>query len=507
MRISSCLYPQRVFNKYTHLYEYVPCGKCESCRNLHTSAWVRRLNDESKCWKYCYFVTLTYADKYLPRFDYTSEQSLFCSSSDEFYSYEDVSSYLDSRSLKILLHRRYLPVLDKSDLQCFFKRLRYYFSYNKVKFKDVQSEKLRYYAVGEYGSTTFRPHYHLLLWFSSDLQASKIEESLLKAWKFGIVDFSPVRSSASSYVASYVNCVANLPSIYKFKPFRQFSICSKCPPIGSLLHSDEEVFKIFYGASCVRPIFDASKTTPSYVSLDPYFEFKLFPKIKGFYDYSHADRVALYGISKFSSTESWEDFQAWFESSCNRFKELAGQYPPSYNIILNDFHRDSFYSPDGLRLCPDAYWQPLKRLFYISSRVCTQCIIFGVSLETYVRQIEYYYDKKSLYHLACQYEFENDYLLENSLSSLVCIDPSFLPRLRDKYRGCGIDSIPDYEIDRLASFGLSVDVLFSDDYPSLDNNLSHLYYASLQRKIARDTVKNKHKNDYLLAHPELSFYK
>ena len=42
--------------------------------------------------------------------------------------------------------------LQKSDLQKFFKRLR-----------KKTHEKISYYAVGEYGDNTQRPHYHIIL--------------------------------------------------------------------------------------------------------------------------------------------------------------------------------------------------------------------------------------------------------------------------------------------------------------------------------------------------------
>lgn len=48
-----------------------------------------------------------------------------------------------------------IPYLRKTDLQLFLKRFRYYVT------KRLPKEKVRYYAVGEYGPVHFRPHYHL----------------------------------------------------------------------------------------------------------------------------------------------------------------------------------------------------------------------------------------------------------------------------------------------------------------------------------------------------------
>lgn len=65
--LTECLHPIEVENKYTHELMYVPCGQCASClcrkSNLHTSALVQFAQD----YRYCYFVTLTYSDEFLPK--------------------------------------------------------------------------------------------------------------------------------------------------------------------------------------------------------------------------------------------------------------------------------------------------------------------------------------------------------------------------------------------------------------------------------------------------------
>ena len=48
---------------------YVPCGKCEACRNRKAFAWSKRLELEEHCWKYTAFVTLTYDDDHLPQME------------------------------------------------------------------------------------------------------------------------------------------------------------------------------------------------------------------------------------------------------------------------------------------------------------------------------------------------------------------------------------------------------------------------------------------------------
>lgn len=82
------------------------------------------------------------------------------------------------------------PILSKSDLQKFFKRLR----------KRCPKYPFRYVAIGDYGENTFRPHYHcLLLGFPPEL-ATEVR----KSWKFGFVDVEAIASGNINYVVRYM---------------------------------------------------------------------------------------------------------------------------------------------------------------------------------------------------------------------------------------------------------------------------------------------------------------
>jgi len=50
--------------------------------------------------------------------------------------------------------------LKKTDIQKFFKRLR--------KCHGKKHKSIKYYAVGEYGGQTLRPHYHIVI-FNADI--------------------------------------------------------------------------------------------------------------------------------------------------------------------------------------------------------------------------------------------------------------------------------------------------------------------------------------------------
>lgn len=94
----------------------IPCGKCPDCIKRRVNGWAFRLMQEEKVSESSHFITLTYDTLHVP---ITPGNRL---------------------------------TLDKKDLQLFMKRLR-----------KTHSQKLKFYAVGEYGDKTNRPHYHMIL--------------------------------------------------------------------------------------------------------------------------------------------------------------------------------------------------------------------------------------------------------------------------------------------------------------------------------------------------------
>lgn len=104
----------------------VPCGRCQGCRLDRSRKWADRCLLELQYHDSAVFVTLTYNDIYVPK-------STYYGSDDE------------------TLHMSYS--LRKRDFQLFMKRLR----------KAFPGQKIRFFAAGEYGENTARPHYHAIL--------------------------------------------------------------------------------------------------------------------------------------------------------------------------------------------------------------------------------------------------------------------------------------------------------------------------------------------------------
>lgn len=156
----------------------VPCGRCPPCQARRVSQWAFRLRKQEEVSKTALFVTLTYNTEYVP-----------------------ISS-------------RGFMTLDKRDFQLFMKRLR---KYHKTKKED---EKITYYACGEYGSQNFRPHFHAIIFNSS-------EEAIFESWKAGEVHVGQVTGASIAYTLKYINKGKMIPMHRNDDRIPEFSLMSK----------------------------------------------------------------------------------------------------------------------------------------------------------------------------------------------------------------------------------------------------------------------------------------
>lgn len=189
----------------------IPCGHCIGCRLEYSRQWANRcLLEMQQHDKNC-FITLTYDDDHIKN--------------KWFSKLKDKQEYI-------------VPTLVKKDLQLFFKRLR--------KELDKQDIKIRFFACGEYGDNTFRPHYHAIIfgWMPSDLSlVSKSDlgynyyssDILTKIWPNGFNLVTDATWETCAYVARYVTKKVNgrLESVYSDNNIeKEFITMSNRPGIG-----------------------------------------------------------------------------------------------------------------------------------------------------------------------------------------------------------------------------------------------------------------------------------
>lgn len=253
--VTRCQNPRTVTNKYTHESVVVSCGRCPSCILRRSGIQTNLLTTYSSQFRYVYFATLTYAPCFLPTLEVSIVETctddiadVSCVPNIDELDAGDPNSYLfgfrsvpRTASVKVknstvertfkdpevkfaypMKPKELLSILGKinhnvpnripyvcnRDLDLFLKRLRSYYP----------DEKLRYYAVSEYGPTSFRPHWHLLLFSNSERFSQTVCENVSKAWSYGNCDVSLSRGFAAPYVASYVNSFVALPDFYTQMP-------------------------------------------------------------------------------------------------------------------------------------------------------------------------------------------------------------------------------------------------------------------------------------------------
>ena len=296
MRLFNCYHPKLVVNKYNKELVVARCGKCPACLDARSSNWVQRLDIEMASHPYTFFGTFQYDEYNVSQLIRLRE----CDNPNDLPTYIDgdsgeifsLSDCPDVRQVDIdyCNNTKVLIVCNTKDFQLFIKRLRKHIT----KYYG-ETTKLRYYCAFEYGPQTFRSHAHCLFFIDSPLLAKDFAELCAKYWKYGnVFDVHSVSGSASQYVASYVNCFANLPKIYLHPRLRQRALFSKTPPIGSFEFSKEtfkELFNKGVGSfTFYRKDVHEFRDVPIWRSLQD----KLYPRITAFNRLSHFDRVALY---------------------------------------------------------------------------------------------------------------------------------------------------------------------------------------------------------------------
>lgn len=219
----------KIGSDYLHpvIYDYIdiPCGHCIGCYLDRSRQWADRCMLEAKYHEHNCFITLTYDDAHLPKNGYMIDSDGVCNNSP-------------------------LSPLVKRDFQLFMKRLR----------KKYSNCKIRFFACGEYGSHTFRPHYHAILFgvdFSEDRYIHKKNfngdalfrsPTLESLWSYGFSCIAPVTWQTCAYVSRYCLKKRNndLTDFYnKFDLTPEFTLMSRKPGIARQYYEDhkEDIYK------------------------------------------------------------------------------------------------------------------------------------------------------------------------------------------------------------------------------------------------------------------------
>lgn len=165
------------------MYIQVPCTKCILCREKSSREWsFRALCENNSSTSEPLFLTLTYNNEHLPK------HGIF-----------------------------------KEELQLFFKRLRIHLDRKKI------PHNIRYFACGEYGTKSGRPHYHAILWNFPEMKTLAQRLRFIEnAWRLPTGEYAsdgspetksigfaycvPARQGAISYVMKYMRKTPVVPN-------------------------------------------------------------------------------------------------------------------------------------------------------------------------------------------------------------------------------------------------------------------------------------------------------
>lgn len=305
-----CLDPQRIYNKYIGEEMIVECGCCAACLNRKASRNALKCRLESTQHQYTMFVTLTYNQinvplmRHLPSTRIMDYEAPFMELTERLgigtvLGYDNLDPYNERRLLTKCKTFDLFPHLSKRDLQLFMKRLRKYLS-------KYSNEKIRFYAVGEYGPVHYRPHYHLLLWFSDVKIFEIIQQAVSACWRYGRVRTEIPRGDCAQYVAKYVAGNHTLPRVFMLRETRPFALHSYHLGEGFLQKEKEKVYQLTAREFNERSV-NLGKDAQKFVVWRSFKTF-YFPKCKG---YAFLNDDQLYYVYRLYFTAS-----DWTKKTC-----------------------------------------------------------------------------------------------------------------------------------------------------------------------------------------------
>lgn len=436
----SCEHP--VLINYRTSKMYVPCNSCVICSTRRQQELSNLLQIEERNSKYCNFLTLTYDDDSLPVMDFSTlctyeDGEIFsptsCTfrvtwdASKEFYDIEKPLKVTSSlrHSLKMYNFHRHLyqsnysvthveykddhvAILYPRDLQLFLKRLRKYIS-------KKYNEKVRYYAIGEYGTQSLRPHWHILLFYNSqelfrdfedviDLgtpsRPSPCAKFIHTLWEYGIACTKNTDGKSYYYVSSYVNKSPNFPVILDmYAPQKAYhslflgTLCEEKDIKDKLLQSDFDSI----GKTDIT-LDDGSIVT---LSVGRSILSRLFPRFSGFNMQDVQKLFRLY--------TSYPILKKEIGGSVLHLAKCVFDYKhcnPSVSSIRSDMSFQRL-------MCEHAkidMLSPLVSVISASKRFCENATELGISYVQYFKILLSYYKWYQLSQLNFMYEAlqEND---------------------------------------------------------------------------------------------------
>lgn len=526
--LHSCFSPIRVFNKYLGKEVTAHCGKCAYCLSIKSFDYSERVKREfiNAGGNSALFITLTYDNDHLPVYQYNGRSRRFISNSGspkfELLTEDDVTDYAvpsdyhiaTNRPLSAIRQRREFRYNDRptfahlcyEDVQRYFAKLRTTL-YNLVSryddsilhdaYKDpdltYETFTIRYAVCGEYGPSTYRPHYHIIVWLNhraNDEQLSAFTKVIRSCWSSGAIDIQAVTTDGvSQYLASYVTSVANLPSVLQRKHLRPFFHFSQAPTLGAVLLDDVEISQMLATGDACRRRYDEKEQSIRISELPRASLVKYFPKCTGFSVEDTATLLYRYGYVyryfKSCGVEHTPTSVDYLRLKDIPFPVRLMSPDASRRLRVASSVDDRSDRPSNVSSAGLWCWSRLDRY---ASLICYKyCVKYGICPSDVLRLVRSVYARIHSRKLARYYEWLNDY--PDRLPTAVAFDPFALFDYRlGNLSSTALASYFGYELDEVPSPD-ELDALAYDN----DSIISHI---GRYTKVTDDLVKRKKMNDY-----------
>ena len=242
------------------LYEQIPCQHCWACKLNYSAQWATRIMVECTKSEHNYFITFTYDDNNIP-----------------------IPSETEYNGQTYVNDGTWMGSLFPQDIDKFMNSLRQYIDRKYGKIYDEEGNRIngiKYFYAGEYGETTKRPHYHMILMncpldlnqfydFHIDERGKMHWKSheIEKYWDLGMIDIGEVEFASAAYVARYcMKKITDNPDKTKYWKngmYPEFVRMSRRPGIGmdyynenweTIYENDKLYVKNFHGQTIeVKP--------------------------------------------------------------------------------------------------------------------------------------------------------------------------------------------------------------------------------------------------------------
>lgn len=405
--LDRCLNPIKVYNAATSSFDYFSCGRCLACKKHKHSVWRQRISTHIDSGKYySLFITLTYDNEHLPLCEVDEYNNIIDITYTKFrpkngstYRHSLYSAF-DKRYPKEILNHPWnsddpiphyvlarpskdtiiydttntFAICLKKDVQDFVKRLRTNLSRApELAGKDTS---FTYFICSEYGPTTFRPHYHGILFFN-DYSVSEYanRRCIFDSWskqslptdKYGNSISQRVTSSvgAAQYISKYVTCDISLPRLLNNPLFRPFHLQSHSIPIGSEAFDISTVPSLIENNALLRHIEYTDKDTRELVAIDVPFPSsswrRVFPTFlfERHLDVSRISSIFQRISSILSDNAPIPDYRQKV-SDLYGYGEIVHSDPERLSYFIKNRYETYFNSDSAILLeTPDSIWNVL----------------------------------------------------------------------------------------------------------------------------------------------------